>query len=164
MAAARGLTLAAALALGFAAAVTSGCTAVPRPVTRPSTSTSTEGAVSSASVAVTAPSVRSAAASQPVVAGEAPGLATTNGRIEGFGTLMHVDDGKGLIWAITADPASADSSRLPRLIAVITNPADLPLDSFVGQYVRVSGLRMHGIDTRQGIPDIHVEEIVLATR
>jgi hypothetical protein len=160
-----GGVLTTAAVVGLFAALACGCAGpwAPRAV-EPVSSTPPPSSGVSEQASSTAALARSVAATEGAVPGRAPGLTTANRRVEGFGALMHIDDGKGLIWAITADPVSPTSSQLPKLIAIITNPADLQLDAFSGEYVRVRGLRMHGIDTRQGIPDVHVDEIVRATR
>jgi hypothetical protein len=104
------------------------------------------------------------AATPTTVPGLSPRFTTANGQSEAYGTLVRVDDGKGIVWVISAGSTEPTSSRLPESVAIITNPADLQLASYAGQYVRVRGLRMHGIDLRPGIPDIHVDEIVPAAR
>jgi hypothetical protein len=110
------------------------------------------------------PSIVSVAATPTTVPGLSPRFTTENGQSEAYGTLVRVDDGKGIVWVISADSTEPTSSRLPKSVAVITNPADLQLASYAGEYVRVRGLRMHGIDLRPGTPDMHVDEIVRATR
>lgn len=86
------------------------------------------------------------------------GITETSDSISATGILMHIDDGAGLFWAI-ADESEPSSSRIPPLLAVISNPADIDADTHSGQVVRVTGVQDPFKAEDRGVPRLKANRL-----